>query len=259
MSSQNTRRDFLRTSAIAGTAIFLSSCNRANTGNQGKEQTEAASKQAASKDDENEKGGEVTATEDLMREHGVLRRALLVYTVAAARLHAKPASVPPDALQKTAKLFRAFGEEYHEKKLEEAYIFPAVKQAGGEAATYPDILVTQHNRGREITDYIINVTQNAKLGAGNVGDLTQALETFVLMYRNHAAREDTIIFPAWKQTLTAKQLDEMNDKFEDIEHEQFGQDGFEDAVKQISAIESSLGLDDIAQFTAPPPPKVSSS
>jgi hemerythrin-like domain-containing protein len=155
-------------------------------------------------------------------------------------------------------LFRAFGEEYHEKKLEEAYIFPAVKQAGGEAAAYPDILVTQHNRGREITDYIINVTQNAKLGS-NAEDLAKALDSFVLMYRNHAAREDTIIFPAWKQTLTDKQLDEMNDKFEDIEHDQFGEDGFEDAVKQISAIESSLGLADIAQFTAPPPPKVSSS
>ena len=222
--------------------------------NQGKEQTEAAAKE-----DENEKGGEVTATEDLMREHGVLRRALLVYTAAAAKLSANPSSIPPDSLQKTAKLFRAFGEEYHEKKLEEAFIFPAVKQAGGEAATYPDILITQHNRGREITDYIINVTASAKLGASNAGDLAKALEAFVLMYRNHAAREDTIIFPAWKQTLTAKQLDEMNDKFEDIEHEQFGEDGFEDAVKQISAIESSLGLSDLAQFTAPPPPKVSSS
>ncbi|HZI46313.1 MAG TPA: hemerythrin domain-containing protein [Pyrinomonadaceae bacterium] len=211
-----------------------------------------------SKEDEKEKGGEVTATEDLMREHGVLRRALLVYTAAATKLHSNPSSIPPDALQKTAKLFRAFGEEYHEKKLEEAYIFPAVKQAGGEAATYPDILVTQHNRGREITDYIINVTQNAKLGA-NAEGLAKALDAFVLMYRNHAAREDTIIFPAWKQTLTDKQLDEMNDKFEDIEHEQFGEDGFEDAVKQISAIESSLGLADITQFTAPPPPKVSSS
>jgi len=58
-----------------------------------------------------------------------------------------------------------------------------------------------------------------------------------------------------KQTMTGKQLDEMNDKFEDIEHEQFGEDGFEDAVKQISAIENSLGLADIEQFTAPPPPK----
>jgi hemerythrin-like domain-containing protein len=249
MNSQNKRREFLRTSAIIGTGLVLSSCSRGNIANQEKQQ--------APDDEENEKGGEVTATEDLMREHGVLRRALLVYTAAATKLHSDPANISPDALQKTAKLFRAFGEEYHEKKLEEAFIFPAVKQAGGEAAGYPDILVTQHNRGREITDYIINVTQSAKLGASNAEDLAKALDAFVLMYRNHAAREDTIIFPAWKQTLTAKQLDEMNDKFEDIEHQQFGEDGFEEAVKEIGAIESSLGLADIAQFTAPPPPKVS--
>lgn len=254
MNTKNRRRDFLRTSAIIGTGLVLSSCSRGNMPNHENEKTEAAAKE-----DENEKGGEVTATEDLMREHGVLRRALLVYSATSVKLASNPASVPPDALQKTATLFRAFGEEYHEKKLEEAFIFPAVKQAGGEAASYPDVLVTQHNRGREITDYIINVTQGAKLGASNAGDLAKALEAFVLMYRNHAAREDTIIFPAWKQTLTAKQLDEMNDKFEDIEHAQFGEDGFEDAVKQISAIESSLGLSDIAQFTAPPPPKVVSS
>ena len=254
MNSQNTRRDFLRTSAIIGTGLLLSSCSRGTGANQEKEQTGSMPKE-----DENEKGGEVTATEDLMREHGVLRRALLVYTAAAVKLHANASNIPPDALQKTAKLFRAFGEEYHEKKLEEQFIFPAVKRGGGEAASYPDILVTQHNRGREITDYIISVTQSAKLGATNAEDLAKALEAFVLMYRNHAAREDTIIFPAWKQTLTAKQLDEMNDKFEDIEHEQFGEDGFEDAVKQISAIESSLGLSDIAQFTAPAPPKVYSS
>lgn len=217
--------------------------------------SEGPKNDAATKPDENKLGGEVTATEDLMREHGILRRALLVYSATAMKLRGKPSEISPDALQKTAKLFRAFGEEYHEKKLEEAFIFPAVKKAGGEAASYPDILVAQHNRGREITDYIISVTQGAKLGPNNSEPLAKALETFVLMYRNHAAREDTIIFPAWKQTMTGKQLDEMNDKFEDIEHEQFGEDGFEDAVKQISGIESSLGLADIAQFTAPPPPK----
>ena len=108
-----------------------------------------------------------------MREHGVLRRALLVYTAAANRLRANPAFVPPDALQKTAKLFRPFGEDYHEKKLEEPYIFPAVKKAGGPAASYPDILVVQHDRGREITDYILSVTQGAKLGAANAEPLAR--------------------------------------------------------------------------------------
>jgi len=246
----NTRRDFLRTAGLVGTGLVLTSCGGGKSANT----EEAKHEQASARPDENELGGEVTATEDLMREHGILRRALLVYSAAAIKLRSDAAAISPDALQKTAKLFRAFGEEYHEKKLEEAYIFPAVKKVGGEAATYPDILVAQHNRGREITDYIISVTQGPKLGATNAAALSKSLEAFVLMYRNHAAREDTIIFPAWKQTLTGKQLDEMNDKFEDIEHEQFGEDGFEDAVKQISAIESSLGLADISQFTAPPPP-----
>jgi hemerythrin-like domain-containing protein len=189
-----------------------------------------------------------------MREHGVLRRALFLYSETAIRLRSNPSSVPPDALHKAAKLFRAFGEDYHEKKLEEAYIFPAVKKAGGEAARYPEILVEQHERGREITDYILALSQGAKLDAHNVKPLALALESFVRMYRPHASREDTIVFPAWKQALTAKQLDEMNDKFEDIEHQQFGEEGFENAVRQISGIEGELGLTDLAQFTAPHPP-----
>jgi hypothetical protein len=40
-----------------------------------------------------------------------------------------------------------------------------------------------------------------------------------------------------------------SDRFEDIEREQFGKDGFEMAVRQISDIEAALGLADLAQFT----------
>ncbi len=236
------RRDLLAGIGGVGGGMIFSACSRTNEALAvvPPEQSE----EAISK--------EVTATEDLMREHGVLRRALFVYSEAAARLRSNPSSVSPDAIHKTAILFRAFGEEYHEKKLEEAYLFPAVKKAGGEAAGYPDILVAQHNRGREITDYILATTQGARLDAKNAEPLALVMKSLVRMYRPHAAREDTVVFPAWKQTLTAKQLDEMNDKFEDIEHQQFGENGFENAVRQIAAIEGELGLADLAQFTASP-------
>jgi hemerythrin-like domain-containing protein len=196
---------------------------------------------------------EVTATEDLMREHGVLRRALLVYQESAVKLRGNATSVSPEALQKTAKLFRAFGEDYHEKKLEEAYIFPAVQKAGGIAAAYTGVLIAQHNRGREITDYMISLTAS-RLTTTNIEPLATAMESLVRMYQHHAAIEDTVVFPAWKLTLNEDQMDQMNDKFEEIEHEQFGEDGYEDAVRQISDIESSLNLADLGQFTAPPPP-----
>jgi hypothetical protein len=83
----------------------------------------------------------------------------------------------------------------------------------------------------------------------------RALERLVLMCQNHTAREDTIVFPAWKKVLSTRQLHEMGDRFEDIERQQFGKDGYEDAVAQIGQIEQVLGLADLAQFTAPPPPK----
>lgn len=202
------------------------------------------------------KGGEkdVSATEDMMREHGVLRRALLVYTETVPRLRSDPGKIDPKALNDTAKLFRTFGEDYHERKLEEAHVFPAVRKVRGAAAALPDVLVAQHNRGREITDYLLNVTGKGAVGTGDAEPMARVLEAFVLMYRNHAAREDTVIFPAWKQALSEHQLSEMGELFERIEHQQFGKDGFDDAVEKIAAIEARLGLADVAQFTAPAPP-----
>ena len=238
------RRQVLKGITIYSTGILLSAlATREKT--VGKESEEKKS---------DEKGEEVTAIEDLMREHGILRRALLVYSETMPKLSSKASPVVPEMLQKTAKLFRVFGEDYHEKKLEETHIFPALKKTGGPASGLADTLIEQHRRGREITDYILAVTHGAKLEVKNIAPLKTALESFVLMYRNHAAREDTIIFPAWKKTLSPRELDEMGDKFEEIEHQQFGEDGFDKAVREISSIEKELGLSDLAHFTASPPP-----
>ena len=236
---EGTRREFLiKTSAAVGAGLVLSSCGR----------REGAA--------ERERAEEVTANEDLMREHGVLRRILLIYAEAAPRLRRDPSSVPPDALQKAAHLFRSFGEDYHEKALEEQYVFPMIKGRNGPAASYPDILIVQHNRGREITDYIISVTRGIKLGTAQAETLAGVLEGFVKMYEHHSAREDTVVFPAWKALLPEGQLEELAEKFEEIEHQRFGSDGFDDAVKQVSEIEAALGLSDLAQFTPPSPPSV---
>lgn len=193
---------------------------------------------------------ETGAVEDLMREHGVLRRCLIVYSEAAARLRGGD-RLDPKPIQRTAELFRRFGEGYHEMMLEEMHIFPRVEQAGGPAAALVDVLKAQHERGREITAYILQVVATGAIGTGDAEHLAQAFDNFVRMYRAHAAREDTVVFPAWKAALSEAQLREMGDRFEDIEREQFGHDGFEDAVKQIAEIEQALSLADLGQFTPP--------
>ena len=235
-SRNNSRRSFMAcTAAAASAGLFLSGC--------GTNRPQFAADQGSGRKPEGDKGRakEVIAGEDLMREHGVLRRALLVFDAAATRLRHEPASMPPAALQGNTLLFRSFGEDYHEKKLEEAFIFPVLKGKGGPAAAYPDILITQHNRGREITDFLLAITRGGKIRA-NAETLATAMEGLVRMYRYHAAREDTIVFPAWKEAISDSQYDELSDKFEEIEHQEFGKDGFEDAVKKIGEIELSFGL-----------------
>src|SRR6266700_1313070 len=108
MESSNRRRDFLRASAVVGAGLILNGC-RGGSQTSSPQQT----RKEPANENENQMGGEVTATEDLMREHGVLRRALLVYSAAAVKLRGDVGrvfageSLAPDALQKTAKLFRA--------------------------------------------------------------------------------------------------------------------------------------------------------
>lgn len=197
---------------------------------------------------------EVTATEDLMREHGVIRRALLIYHFTAEKLRQSPSTVDSSALAKTAQLFRHFGEDYHERMLEEQHIFPIVKKMKGRPASYPDILIAQHNRGREITEYVLSVCRGPKIGS-RAAELATVLDNFVLMYEHHAAREDTIVFPAWKKNFSNKQLDDLSEEFEQIEHKMFGRDGFDDAERTISGIEDTLHISDISQFTPAAPPK----
>lgn len=202
---------------------------------------------------------ETGAVEDLMREHGVLRRALLVYIETVPKIRTHPERVDAGALNWTARLFRRFGEDYHERRLEEPFIFPRVKRAGGTAAGYVDVLLEQHRRGREITDYIMSVTQSGKIRMHDADALARVLSGFVRMYENHTAREDTIVFPAWKTAISSHELKALGDKFEHIEKQQFGTDGFEKAAAEMSHIEQRLGLLNLAQFTAASPPNMRSA
>ena len=200
-----------------------------------------------------DKAGEedVSATEDLMREHGILRRILVVYRETAVRLRAGPVGLDAGALGEAAALFKTFGEDYHERKLEEQHIFPAVQKAGGAAAGLVGALLAQHDRGREITAFVTARCAGGKVGAADAEPLARALEGFARMYEAHTAFEDTIVFQAWRKTLSKTQLDEAGDQFEAIEKAQFKGDGFDMAADQIGRIEQRLGLGDLARYTAP--------
>jgi hemerythrin-like domain-containing protein len=193
---------------------------------------------------------DIPATEDMMREHGVLRRILVAYREAAAMIRSN-AKFDAAALADAADLFRSFGEDYHEHKLEEEHVFPAVRKAGGPAADLIDVLLRQHQRGREINQFLIVTCKGGTIPDTRRKEVAPALESYARMYEAHAAQEDTIIFQAWRTSLSKQALKEASEQFEDIEKAQFKGDGFDQAVDRIARIEQRLGIADLGRFTAP--------
>jgi hemerythrin-like domain-containing protein len=234
---ENDRRRFLATSAalgvvgLSGGAVFAYP--------------------PADKDKKDEE--EVSAPEDLMREHGVLNRVLLIYEEGIRRLAAKE-DLPPDVFRTTATLVRKFVEDYHER-LEETFIFPAFEKKN-QLTDLVKVLRSQHDAGRKVTDVILHLAEPDRFRhENNRHGLVDNVHAFIQMYRPHEAREDTVLFPALHKVFSTKELDALGEKFEKEEDRLFGEEGFEKTVDQVAGIEKQLGIYDLSQFTPKLPVK----
>ncbi len=189
----------------------------------------------------------VTAPEDLMKEHGVLNRCLLIYEEGMRRIRTGN-EVSPEVFNHTAQLIRRFVEEYHEKN-EENYIFPEFERAK-KLVDLVETLKTQHRAGRQVTAEILNYSQPSQFRVkANRDKLVAACASFIRMYRPHEAREDTVLFPALRTILTPKQVEALGDRMEEDEKKVLGDEGFEKSVDQVAALEKQLGIYELAQFT----------
>lgn len=194
-------------------------------------------------EDEDQK---VSPSEDLMQEHGLLNRVLLVYDTCRVHL-VNNQSFPKEALSNAAGVIRTFVEDYHEKQ-EENYLFPRFKKAN-QLTDLVDVLLAQHNAGRAITDQLMQLTRQTSFTEGDNQRLIKLLSDFNTMYRPHESREDTVLFPAFRKIVSHHEYDSLGEEFEKNEQKLFGKGGFETMVDKVADIEKLLGIYELAQFT----------
>ena len=193
------------------------------------------------------KGIEIGPTEDLMREHGLLRRVLLIYDEVAGRLEGNK-DLPSSAVVDSATIVRDFVENYHER-LEEDFVFPRFRKADQHQALV-DSLQAQHDAGRALTGRIMVLsTESALRNEPNRRQLVEYLRAFCRMYRPHAAREDTVLFPAFLTIVTHNEYKALGERFEGKESELLGKNGFEGMLAGVERIEKLLGIYDLSLFT----------
>jgi hemerythrin-like domain-containing protein len=229
------RRQFLAGVAGAGALLISSATAHADA----KADAKGEAKKGAA-------GGDIPPTEDLMREHGVLRRILLVYEEAIRKLSSPDAAVV-DVIAGAANIVHRFVEGYHEK-LEEDFVFPKLEKAG-KLVDLTQVLRVQHAAGRKVTDAIREATRQKSLGPERRQSLTASMQSFIRMYAPHAAWEDTELFPTFRQLYTEAELDRLGDRFEAQEHKLLGGGGFEGSLKEVGDLEKALGIHDLGKFT----------
>lgn len=222
-----TRRQFVRVLPVLG-SIGVLTCPTSLLAEEQKQQKE-----------------EVSTNEDLMREHGILKRVLLAYDEIIRRIRANH-DFPPQAVTHGANIIRKFIEEYHEK-LEEDHLFPRFRKAG-KLVSLVDTLLKQHRAGRRITDRVLTTASSLKT-EDDRNRLAGDLEAFNRMYAPHEAREDTVLFPQLRKIVSSHEYDAMGEQFESIERKTFGGDGFDIYVDKVEALEKQLGIYDLNQFT----------
>lgn len=187
----------------------------------------------------------VTATEDLMREHGVVERLLLIYDTGIRRL-GQGEDLDPTILTQAAETMRDFVHDYHEKN-EEDQVFPRFKTAG-RMVELVTILQAQHTACRKLTEHIIELAPKSA-SKPQREQMVSAMQATITMYRPHAAREDTDVFPTLRSLVTPNEFEQIGEALEKSETEKFGADGFEKVAKKVEALEKRLGINDLSQFT----------
>ncbi|MCX5921781.1 MAG: hemerythrin domain-containing protein [Candidatus Dependentiae bacterium] len=185
-------------------------------------------------------------TEDLMREHGILNRLLLIYDEIIKRIDTKQ-EFPISTLSRSADIIKSFIEDYHEK-LEEDYVFPLF-EAQKKEVKLVKTLRDQHKKGRVITTQLQELATAGTPNAATKKTIKNLLKKFITMYRPHEARENTVLFPLVRSLISEEKFKELSAFFDKTEEERFGEHGFEKTLNQVVVIEKELGIYALEKFT----------
>lgn len=190
------------------------------------------------------RGEIITPGEDLMGEHGIVRRIMVIWNEMEPRLR-RGDTIDPQPLASSVDALQWFIERYHERT-EEDEVFPRLERAGREVELVRT-LRHQHEVGRALSRDLASL-----LGRG-LDETTRApiadrLAAHSRMYAAHASREDTVIFPTLRE-IVGDDWVHLGREFDEREDHVIGAGGLDRALAQVEAVERAYGIEALESFT----------
>lgn len=188
--------------------------------------------------------------EDLMEEHSILRRALLIYEECIRRMNIGE-DFDPALLVEATNVIKVI-IIYHHALLEHEYIFPRFREAD-KYVEMCDILTEQHGAADGQEQIILQHANRESIANPETREiLINAIRKSIRVFRPHINTEDTEMFPEFKTVVTAHEFYELGKKFKEIEYQKWGENGHRQMVDKIIHVEKALGINDLGSFTPKP-------
>ena len=170
-------------------------------------------------------------TQTLREEHRVILRAIVLVEVAAGRLDAGRA-LPAGWWDELLEWLRVFADRNHHAK-EEAYLFPALAQAGVPAAGGPvGVMLEEHTEGRELVRLMAESPRAPRAAAAR---------RYVHLLREHIDKENGVLLPLADAVLDPEAQLLVARAFEQVEAEQGLAASSEHAETLLDRLAAALG------------------
>lgn len=191
---------------------------------------------------------ESSPMEDLMKEHGIIERIMLIYQ----RMIEKAITgqeVDVSVIGRASKIVDEYVSKHHERD-EEKYVFPKFREANY-IVDLVDTLEHQHNVSRALNVQAMELSsKGAEITQDEAVRLLDLCGMFINMYLPHISRENTILFPTFFDIVSPEYVREIKEKMEGGEEKVLGETGFRGLVGRIARLEKEAGCHELSRYTA---------
>ena len=182
---------------------------------------------------------EMRPTEDLMNEHRVIERMLVVVSRAADRLN-EGREVGSEVFVGAADFFKNFADRCHHGK-EEKLLFKKMMERGVSGEVGPiAVMLREHEDGRAHVRKIAELSAR-KLDERSRTELIKHAKAYVDLLGQHIQKEDNILYPMANQILTSEDQKELEKGFDEVEEKIMGPGVHERYHHMIEEWEEKLG------------------
>lgn len=161
--------------------------------------------------------------DDLTQEHGPVKLMLRVLEKMNGKI-ASGEKIATSDLNDAIIFLREFADKCHHGK-EENLLFPMMKQNGiPKEVELVDILIAEHAQGRNCIKNMAEAIAKQETNQAEFAEIfTTNAKDYIALLDQHIDKENAVLFPEAKQSLSEIQLKELKEGFENVEKNIIGE------------------------------------